>query len=223
MALTENGLLRILEVGLQNDSVTIRLFNSEQDHPASPALTKTASFGTASNSSVSLTDNVVPIPSAASFDVIDIIQGTSGDILYKEDVSGLTFANEGNLTFNLTLSIPEVTPFVAAGINRMLVAGLAQKAMSPRFFIGFNDIGTFGTVDYATEGTVDAQAVTAKISLDAPSQTISILNPPKTIDSLKVNFVGGSEEDFINLATNFSFSEPGSLTINDLEISLANL
>lgn len=221
MALTVNGLLRILEVGLQNTPVTIRLFNSQQDYPASPTVTKAASFGSVANSSVSLINNVVNIPSAAGFDIIDIIQGTSGSVLYKEDVQ-LSFANEGSLTFNLTINIPAITPFVAAGINRMLIAGLAQKEMSPRFFIGNDDIGTFGTVDYATEGTVDAQAGTAKISLNAPSTTVSVLNPPKTVDSLKVNFVGGSAENFIDLATNFSFIEEGTLTIQDLEVILTN-
>lgn len=221
MALTVNGLAAILSNGLENQSCTIRLFNSEQDYPGDPAITKAASFGSVANSSVSLINNVVSIPSAAGFDIIDIIGGSSGSVLYKENVQ-LSFANEGSLTFNLTINIPAITPFVAAGINRMLIAGLAQKEMSPRFFIGNDDIGAFGTVTYASDPTTDVNAGTAKISLNAPSTTVSVLNPPKTVDSLRVNFVGGSAENFINLTTNFSFIEEGTLTVQDLEVVLTN-
>ena len=221
MALTVNGLAAILSNGLENQSCTIRLFNSEQDYPASPTLTKAASFGSVANSSVSLINNVVSIPSAAGFDIVDIISDPAESVLYKENVQ-LSFANEGSLTFNLTISIPTVTPFVAAGINRMLVAGLAQRQMNPRFFIGNDDIGAFGTVTYANAPTTDVNAGTAKISLNAPSTTVSVLNPPKTVDSLRVNFVGGSVENFINLTTNFSFTEEGTLTVQDLEVVLTN-
>lgn len=221
MALTVNGLAAILSNGLENQSCTIRLFNSEQDYPASPALTKAASFGSVANSSVSLINNVVSIPTAAGFDIVDIIAGSSGSVLYKEDVQ-LSFANEGSLTFNLTVSIPSVTPFVSFGINRMLRAGLAQKSFECRFFAGGSQVGSTVTVDYASDPTTDVNAGTAKISLNAPATAVNIANPPITVNNFQARFVGGLTDQFINLTTNYSFIEPGTLTVEDLEVVLTN-
>ena len=228
MALTTGGLATILLNGLDDLQCTIRLFGDSADYPGDPAITKTATFGTVSNSSVSLTDNVIPIPSSLPsggiYTIIDIIQGTTtspGSVLYKEDVQ-LQFANEGSLTFNLTISIPTVTPFVAAGINRMLTNGISAKEFNCRFFSGINTVGSTVTAVYSNTPTVDAQAGTAKISLDQPTASVSVTSPPITVDNLRVNFVGGSAENFINLTTNFSFTEEGTLTVQDLEVVLTN-